>query len=84
MPPMRLTGTHLWLDGVEYRAVPGGFMQPAEKVKHRAVSMPVIAVLTLAAMGLKAQAWTPQPVLPRHHINEPWRERRRTPRRKRR
>lgn len=83
MLPMRLIGTRLWLDGVEYRAAPG-FMQPAEKMKRRAVSMPVIAALTLAAMTLENEAWTPKSALLRHHINEPWRERRRTPRRKRR
>lgn len=84
MVSIRLTGTQLSLDDVQYRPDAHGFMQPVEKGPHRAISMPVIAVLPLAAVALKAQAWTPQPVLPRHHINEPWRERRRTPRRKRR
>lgn len=84
MASIRLTGTQLSLDDVQYRPDAHGFMQPVEKMPHRAISMPVIAALTLAVVAKKAQAWTPPTVLPRHHINESWRERRRTPRRKRR
>lgn len=35
MTSMRLTGTQLWLDGVEHRPDAHGFMQPVGKVQRR-------------------------------------------------